>query len=389
MKKPTLLYASPFWPEKSGISEYSEALVWGLEKYFEVTLIINNYDLVNKEIRDYFQIIKYNKTENYDMYDYIIYNFGNNPIYHSYMYDMILKYPGYVILHDFVLYYLTVGYYYDKDILFQKIYELEGINGIKIIKDSLRQNRNRDLLQHKNISSLLPLNSEIINNAEGIFVHSNYTKNLIYNINKELKVYELQLLKTLNLNNNNKNNSDYLYKLLNIKQNSYMIGAIGFIGPSKLNELTCLAVKEYNRTHEDKVYYVMVGDGDYVDHLLDEFIYKTGFIDNEKFLLAIQSCDIISNLRYPYNGEASCTLIQCMDIGKPCIVTDIGWFSEIPDEAVIKVPQIMKSTDLCHLIETLKNKNLNEMIRYAKEFVDNNCSVDKIAMDIYNSITKD
>lgn len=39
MNKPTLLYVSPFWPQKSGISEYSEMLVPGLVTCFDVTLL--------------------------------------------------------------------------------------------------------------------------------------------------------------------------------------------------------------------------------------------------------------------------------------------------------------------------------------------------------------
>ena len=34
MMKPTMLYVSPFWPQRSGISEYSETLVWGDAEYF-------------------------------------------------------------------------------------------------------------------------------------------------------------------------------------------------------------------------------------------------------------------------------------------------------------------------------------------------------------------
>ena len=36
MMKPTMLYVSPFWPQRSGISEYSETLVWGLKEFFDI-----------------------------------------------------------------------------------------------------------------------------------------------------------------------------------------------------------------------------------------------------------------------------------------------------------------------------------------------------------------
>jgi hypothetical protein len=170
---------SPFWPKRSGISEYSEILIEGLNEFFDITLVIDDYKINSKKIKEKYNIITYKNDTVLPNYDFVLYNFGNNPEYHSYMYDMIIKYPGHVILHDYVLYYLTVGYYSQKNKLFQKIYEMEGVHGMQIIKDSLKENQTNDLLQHKNIASYLPLNKEILGLAKGIFVHSLYTKNMI------------------------------------------------------------------------------------------------------------------------------------------------------------------------------------------------------------------
>lgn len=385
MKKPTLLYVSPFWPKKSGISEYSEALIEGLDKYFDITLVIDDYKIESKEIKEKYNIVKYCSNRNFNNYDNILYNFGNNPEYHSYMYDMITKYPGYIILHDYVLYYLSVGYYNEKNTLFKKIYDMEGINGIQLVKQSLKENKSRNLLDHKGISTLLPLNKEIIEKAQGIFVHSQYSKDMIGQQYSDKKVYIIQLLNSLENRDKTKiSDKEYLNKLFNISKDSYIIGSVGFIGPSKLNELTCLAIKDYNRKHDDKIYYVMIGDGDYVNHLLDEYILKTGFLENEEFFKAIISCDLIVNLRYPYNGEASATLVQCMYLGKPCIVTNIGWFSELPNNTVIKLPVDILYDELCKEIEKIKSSDLEIMVNEAKEYIHNFCTPDKISDKIYN-----
>ena len=42
----------------------------------------------------------------YDKYDYLVYNVGNNPDFHSYIYEAALAHPGMIILHDYMLYYL-------------------------------------------------------------------------------------------------------------------------------------------------------------------------------------------------------------------------------------------------------------------------------------------
>lgn len=384
MRKPTLLYASPFWPKKSGISEYSESLITGLDKFFELTLLTDNYILDNKDIRDKYHIVKYNASEKYEKYDYIIYNFGNNPDYHCYMYDMIQNNPGYVILHDYILYYLTVGYYLEKDKLFQKVYELEGIRGIQIVKDSLQKHESRNLLHHKEIAAMLPMNWEVINKAKGIFVHSQYGENIVKENYKDAKTYKINLVKceTMELKDIN-----FIHKHFKINDNEYIVGAVGFIAETKQNELTCLAIKKYNETNKDKIHYVMIGEGNYVDHLLDDYIHKTGFLTNTEFFQAINSCNLIMNLRYPYHGESSATLIQCMDMNKPCVVSDIGWFSELKDDTVIKLPTELSVNELCEHIQNLRDKDLTEIIANAKSYVENYCLPEKVAQSIYENIS--
>jgi glycosyltransferase involved in cell wall biosynthesis len=47
---------------------------------------------------------------------------------------------------------------------------------------------------------------------------------------------------------------------------------------------------------------------------------------------------VLVNLRYPTMGETSGSVIRAMAVGKPLLVSDVGWFSELPDDAVLKVP---------------------------------------------------
>lgn len=384
MGKPTLLYASPFWPKKSGISEYSEALINGLDNYFQLTLVTDEYNIENSMIKSKYNIIKYNTGKNFDGYDYIIYNFGNNPDYHSYMYEMIHRYPGYIILHDYILYYLSVGYYANKNLLFQKIYELEGNRGIQIVKDSLKKTESRNLLHHKQIASLLPMNKEVIEKSKGIFVHSEYTKNILRDKYKEANIYKIDLVKcgTLEVNN-----FDFLHPYFKISENDYIIGSVGFIAETKQNELICHAVKKYNNKHEKKIHYVMIGEGNYVDHLLDTYIHKTGFLNNDNFFSAIASCDLIMNLRYPYNGESSATLIQCMAMGKPCVVTDIGWFNELPDNCVIKMPVNCSDDDLVLLLKKARDGNLEVVANNANNYIEEYCLPERIAEKIFEACT--
>jgi glycosyltransferase involved in cell wall biosynthesis len=48
--------------------------------------------------------------------------------------------------------------------------------------------------------------------------------------------------------------------------------------------------------------------------------------------------DVAVSLRHPTMGETSAMAVRALSVGTPLVVTDAGWFSELPDEAALKVP---------------------------------------------------
>ncbi len=50
------------------------------------------------------------------------------------------------------------------------------------------------------------------------------------------------------------------------------------------------------------------------------------------------ACDVCVNLRAPTMGETSGSVIRQLSLGKPVVVSDVGWFAELPDSVALKVP---------------------------------------------------
>ncbi|EKQ50534.1 MULTISPECIES: glycosyltransferase family 4 protein [unclassified Clostridium] len=390
MEKPRLLYASPLLPKKSGISDYSEILIYGLKKYFSITILIDNYTLKNKELYKDFDIKIYEKDKiDYNEYQHIIYNIGNNPDFHMYMYDLILKYSGYVILHDYSLFYLTSGYYQQNDQLFSKIYELEGSKGIHIVKKQLKQGGFKNILECKTIADKIFLNKEILDRAKGIIVHSNYTKEMLENrgYNNVLKI------NMVNMSNDNilDQSNDYLKKKYNISDEDFVIGSFGNIAPTKQNHIICEAVKHYNEVNDKKIYYIMSGDGDYVDSYLDKFIIKTGFIDIAKYNSILKRVNVVFNLRYPSMGETSISLIHAMGMKKACVITNDAWFKEIPDSCALKIEADEDYKELAKLLAKLvsDNKYIEEIKEKAYEYIGKEYELLKTCKTINEFILRD
>jgi FkbM family methyltransferase len=63
--------------------------------------------------------------------------------------------------------------------------------------------------------------------------------------------------------------------------------------------------------------------------------------------------DIVCCLRWPTFNGASASCIEAMSYGKPVIVTDVGFYSSIPSDRVLKVRPIHESQDLRQHLEML------------------------------------
>jgi glycosyltransferase involved in cell wall biosynthesis len=47
--------------------------------------------------------------------------------------------------------------------------------------------------------------------------------------------------------------------------------------------------------------------------------------------------DVLVNLRHPTMGETSGSAVRALSLGKPLVVSDVGWFSELPGDVALKV----------------------------------------------------
>lgn len=85
-------------------------------------------------------------------------------------------------------------------------------------------------------------------------------------------------------------------------------------------------------------------DGRYVTELArelgiaDKFELR-GHVDSEEYWRILLAADVAVQLRTWSNGEASGAVIDCIAARVPTIVSDIGWFGELPEGAALKVPR--------------------------------------------------
>src|SRR5438105_7785129 len=110
-----IAFFTPLTPIQSGISDYSEELLLALSgatvdgRPVSIDLFVDKgYKPSNPDITNRFRILP---GRNFDAlannYDSIVYQMGNSPA-HAYIYEQLLRHPGVVVLHEFVLHHLRM-----------------------------------------------------------------------------------------------------------------------------------------------------------------------------------------------------------------------------------------------------------------------------------------
>jgi glycosyltransferase involved in cell wall biosynthesis len=63
-----------------------------------------------------------------------------------------------------------------------------------------------------------------------------------------------------------------------------------------------------------------------------------GYLAEERLWSLLAACDACVALRWPTMGETSGMAIRALSAACPLVVSDAGWFAELPDSVVAKVP---------------------------------------------------
>ena len=373
---------TPLNPIKSGISDYSEELIFELSKYVDIDIYIaRNYKPNNQDIVEQFKIYPFN-IDNFDpgAYDEIVFHMGNSSQPHSYMYDAIKEFHGIVVLHDYFLQgfyaerYFATNDFSECSSLFTKYYSKKG----EEIANYVAQRITPPIWSCEEAIDY-PLNEEIISNSKAIIVHSNFIRNKI------LETWNKPVITIPHHGFIQKDfSSSQFRKKLGIKEEDLLIGSFGFVNPNKRFDVLIPTIMGL---HAENIKYLIVGE-DGAD-ILKNFIKEKSerliilsYSPLDEFEALISSCDICINLRYPTLGETSGSLIRMMGFGKPVLVSNVGAYAELPDYSVYKIdPDIDEAETIRRALNALiQDKEFREsMGREAAIYVKEFCSIKKCA----------
>ena len=160
---------TPLRPVKSGIADYSAALLPEMARHAAVTVFVDfGYEPepfpagVNIAVRHHSEY----RPEDFDE---TLYQFGNNP-FHIYVYDAALRHPGVALLHEYNLHHLVADATIKRDDRDAYLREIEHEGTAEDVAFAERVRRLEVGPDYEGVA----LNKRILEAAKGVIVHSDY-----------------------------------------------------------------------------------------------------------------------------------------------------------------------------------------------------------------------
>jgi glycosyltransferase involved in cell wall biosynthesis len=388
-----LAFFTPVSPQKTGIADYSEReLLPYLSKYCDIDVYIDqgikptNPGLINNF--EWFSYDQYKK--NAHNYDIPLYQMGNNE-YHGFIYDSLLKYPGITVLHDIYLHGLLYTQSLVKGNSKRYISEFEycyGDTGVKIAQNAIQSGVYPEFTH--------PLIKRIIDKSAGVICHSEFGIKQVFTEQPDsiCTVIPQPFTPESELCTNNRLKKDYILKIPGIGNKFPIIISFGFVSAHKRYDVILKVFKKFLKSHPDAFFIVIGQDNIGLSRKIHELglekqVIITGFVSDDNVIELLKIADFCVNLRYPTAGETSRSVLQIMSLGKPVIVSNVGWFSELPDNTCLKVDaDSYQNTVLLNFFILLSdNRVLNTKIgKNAREYIIKNHSPEKVAKQYYQFI---
>jgi glycosyltransferase involved in cell wall biosynthesis len=355
-------FFSPLPPTRSGIADYSAALLDELRKLVDVQVFSSKPE-----------------TFRPSDFDVSLYQVGNN-VHHDFCYEMALENPGVVVVHEANLHHLIADITIKRGDWDAYMRAVEHEGGAAALAYARRV---RGLEVGPDYEGL-PMLRRLLDHSKAAIVHSGCVETELRGVGFEGAVARIPHGAWIPA----ASRSEFRDRL-GLDEATPLIGIFGFLKPYKRIVESLRAFRRLVRVHPNAKM-ILVGEPHPELQLqslirsldLSLHVRLLGFRPIEEFVGYTSACDIILNLRYPTVGENSGTLMRALGLGKAVIVSDVGSFSELPSDICLKVP--VDATEEDHLYEYLnvlvsRPENRKELGAKARHWVETECTWPKVA----------
>jgi glycosyltransferase involved in cell wall biosynthesis len=310
-------YYSPLPPSRSGIADYSALLLPALRKHVEV------------------EVARPGRLRRAPKADVALYHVGNDPEAHGWIVEALHKRPGVVCLHEIVLHHLVAGITLARGDAAGYLDAMERDYGLagRLLAYGVLDNRIPPLWETR--PEDFPLAGEVLRRADGLIVHSRYVEERAREAGYEGRIWRIQ---------------HPAWPAPDVAaaavDGAPLFGAFGHQNESKrLPELYSAFARLRARRPDARL--LVVGSATPRVEAIGppEGVVREPYVDEQRLWSLMAACDAIVSLRAPTMGETSGSVVRALSLGRPLVVSDVGWFAELPDDVSVKVAPGPGETD--------------------------------------------
>ncbi len=314
-------WIGPLPPLATGVADYSEEILTPLRETHDIRIVSEGPTESQPDAGAYSSYVPEEGRLR-------VYQIGNHRAFHGAAYDLALRHPGLVVLHEYGLWDLVretaLGH---SQAAWRE--ELDFALGPRIAAD----------LESRSPAVRPPLFERLVDSSLGVIVHSEAARTRVLASRPGARIWKVphhfDARATLR-------EPGPRFDLPGIGPQDFVVGVFGTLAPSKKVDVVLEAFARLAETVPN-AHLVLVGEP--ADRHTYEALFAsppaqvhpTGRVGLHRMKQLISAVDVAVNLRLGTAGETSGTCMRLLGAGTATIVNDVGWFSEIPDDACIKI----------------------------------------------------
>ncbi|HEV2762241.1 MAG TPA: glycosyltransferase [Pyrinomonadaceae bacterium] len=268
--------------------------------------------------------------------DATLYSLGNDPRFHSSVWQVSRRHAGFVVLHDLKLQHLFAGIYRellgDREGYLSLMESHYGAAGRRDARDFWRGR-----LSTEDIADRYPLTALAVEGALGVFVH---TEEAFAWVRDETGLPVARA--PLSFAATRRHGRERAARLRGTRPPFRLI-LFGHLHSNRRVDELLLALAELPEREQFRLdIYGRLWDERHVAsavaaHGLEGLVTIHGFVDADVLEAALRRAHLAVNLRYPTMGEASGSQLRIWDHALPSLVTRVGDYARLPEDAVAHV----------------------------------------------------
>jgi glycosyltransferase involved in cell wall biosynthesis len=296
-------------------------------------------------------------------YDFVVYNIGNHVANHWAIFEAARRTPGIVVLHDLSLQEFFSGGYLQSPELkphytaaVGRWYGEQGLAAVASLVDGV----SGEFLASAGVLDF-PLFEEAIAGAYAVVTHAPFASRRVAAVFPGI-VHTLALPHCPS-----RITPAGSRKALEVPEGRLLAITIGDVNPNKRIRSVLEALRDAPDL-ASRIFYVIIGsqNGGHATELintvkqfgLERAVRFVGYAPDELLASYLIHADFCVTLRYPTTETASASAIEQLTYGKPLIVSDTGFYVDLPGDCVLKVPVDGEAAGLTDAMRRLAGSSL-------------------------------